>query len=210
MEEGKTNAGDVMRGIRLFLTTAMLSAVFSNHTRGQDQLPTDQNAIIYSKHGNIFGCGIEFRAMAKDFPYKQGNIVAITGSVSWFALDNTVLGLTLKMLANDVEMLGGQATLVPFKIEHAYFKHGKTLHQSHATVPCDRPLGFCAAGDMDQAIAAMEAFYSGQLEVGYTREGGTMDVRVSTGQLPQAEEDKFLGCITNLLDSLKAEAEKAK
>lgn len=174
------------------------------------------------RNGKLWGCTVEFNVLAKDWIYKQGAIIAVSGSFGITALaeKNKNLAVLLKVILSDLnpETLTFVPSAPPVS---AYFisKNTTTVNYVIHKEKSDTPGGILVAF---KPVPTFEVLLNGlsasNVRIAFARtEGGTdVPLNIDTSTNPQAimtpdgkrehsprNEIEFMECTEKLFESLK-------
>jgi hypothetical protein len=78
----------------------------------------------YLREGKLIGCQYVFEAITRDWMYRKGRPLKVTGSVGIMAMDRSI-GTTLKVVVNEIRASDDfQLTLIPSPPSRAYLIDG--------------------------------------------------------------------------------------
>jgi len=169
-------------------------------------------ADIYTKAGELDGCGWNFTYLLLDHTYRKGQPSALVGSIAMFHHPGKALTLTFKLKGKDYsasrELKLQQADFaIPFAYVESAPGVGSAEHYV-ATFECEGG-GFCGMFD-DNIPEVLESFIAGELTFAYQRRKNGLDVRfkVDPTQPPEGEAElaKGLACFKRLFKILANDA----
>lgn len=166
--------------------------------------------------GVVVGCGLSYKALIRDWKYRQGALSVVYGSFGAIKSNsNGTLGGYLKVVVLDLSINGGQLAETPNAPAFAYLLTNNGIGTSSDQVgggPSDQPGGlfsvFRPNGNFLPVIE--QAMASQAVKVMFRRQGGTLDVPVdldlsvveTTQQLERRRGSQELLAFANCLPQL--------
>jgi len=172
--------------------------------------------------GKLSACSLEFTAVARDYKYKQGELVYLSGSLGFQADGKSrSLGIYLKIVLNDwdpiaLKFIPGDPNSALIVIGNRTSKDAQIL-----STLSDTPGGYFSVfrsdGSLDDVLKSIE---KNELTISYSRKMGSADVPISLDltvvDTDEAGERKknvkntseFLKCSLQLLNLAKNESSK--
>ena len=162
--------------------------------------------------GELVGCTLVYAALAKDFTYKQGALIAIRGSFGLVAESRNV-GVTLKVVVGDIDPDTTQR-----KPTTAYLVSGNGTSKDAliSAASSDTDGGFSAIFKAEQTLEMLlQGISDGKVTVALARTvGGTdMNVSIETDVVETASDGKrtrspepaisFLECSNSLMETVR-------
>lgn len=153
---------------------AIIFFSFAGQVKGASELPHEVVAKEITRGGNLHACSIEFRAIVRDYPYRSGDLVGVTGSINLFLSGPGKLSTSFKLVANDVMTDG---SLQRFKIAEAGVSDPKSIGSGSA-IACEDDRHYCAAMDGDAWISILGVLAASKnVVLRYNRSPGGLDVK---------------------------------
>lgn len=175
--------------------------------------------------GKLNACSIEYTAFIRDYKYKQGEVVHMSGSLG-FQADGNARTFTsyLKIVLNDWDPK--KLEFVPGDPGSALILNGNktTKDALILSTVSDTPGGYFSVFDFNKTYENLsEAVEKNELNISYSRKGGKSDVPISIDLTVSETDDEgvrkksdsnsleFFQCTIDLIDVAKKDSsEKAK
>ena len=197
----------------LYLATGILASLISIHVCAQGRLEKlETTFFVQRSSGGPAICGFEFTQSYRDRIYRQGAIVAVTDTLSWFETRGDI-GVILKVFGSDFPRADNlEMTPKPFPVGKTFLIVDKTPYPVDAC-PCERPTGFCGSYRIPTSVAVFNAFGAAKLSIGFSRRGGIFDIVLPLDTRPDAatnpqDHTSFLRCISAIVARARANLKK--
>ena len=169
----------------LYLATGILASLISIHVCAQGRLEKlETTFFVQRSSGEPAICGFEFTQSYRDRIYRQGAIVAVTDTLSWFETRGDI-GVILKVFGSDFPQADTRNEAETFSRWQTFLIVDKTPYPVDA-YPCERPTGFCGSYRIPTSMAVFNAFGAAKLSIGFSRRGGIFDIVLPLDTRPDA------------------------
>ena len=167
------------------------------------------------RRGDLVGCTLAYAALAKDFVYKQGAFIAISGSFGLMAANGNV-GLTLKVVVEDIDPDTAQLKRSAPTTAHLVSGNGTSKDELMSAASSDTDGGFSAIFKAEQTLEMLlQGISDEKITVAFARTVGGTDMKVSieTDVVETASDGKrtrspepaisFLECSNSLMQTVR-------
>ena len=176
-----------------------------SQTIGGDSVLIDFTIDPYRRQGKLYGCGVSFSGLMKDWAYRNNELVIVNGSVSFLAPEGrmpyVLLRLALVDLKNDTMVL-----MRPTSVNYAYLRSaelnlaGKEWSLEGALDDVQgifRSFVYLAEGNI-----VAQVFGPGPLNIAFNRAEAGVDLEFELNMLSQPNFPQWVSCYTDLMAEL--------
>jgi len=193
---------------RLTSLLFVIAAPFVTVPAHAQMLGAEVTARRHTTAGELTGCAIEFNLIVRDQVYRGGRPSGLSGSLNWFLRkDRDGLMVSYKLTGGDWEDESLKGTPVRFDISAAWLRASGKLLNFRGRFECEDEKGFCAGDNEDLAVDALIASM-GEMELGYIRKEGGLDVAVMLPPLPPQSLDEHTDCTLEITETVRSKLAK--
>ncbi len=144
----------------------------------------DVSSMPYMKEGKLSGCQLVFDAMIRDYSYRQGRFIKVSGAVGFMHSGGpeTPLGSIVKVVVTEVAQVNGELTSKPSPPTRAYLigsDYSTNLDSLVTAAQSDVPGGLFSIFQVNPTLAiVIEAMKTHKITVAFNQMNGTSDIRL--------------------------------
>lgn len=178
---------------------------YLSQTMGDDSVLIDFTVEPYRRQGKLYGCGVSFSGLMKDWAYRNNELVIMNGSVSFFAPEGrmpyVLLRLALVDLKNDTTVLTR-----PASVNYAYLRSPE-LNLAGKEWSIDGALddvqgSFRSFVYLAEGNIVPQVFGPGPLKIAFNRAEAGVDLEFELIMLSQPNFPEWVSCYAALLSEL--------
>lgn len=182
------------------LSAVILATLGSLEVAAEPSKPVSSEVYfdVATSAGRATICSVQFTMMYPDHTYKLGNLVGVTGSISWMG-DSSKLGIMFKVVGSDLESLN-PPSFQKFRIATASINAGNTNYQPKIKLQCEDDAAYCGIYPLESGIYFLEAANNQNLYINYNRHDTGIDIVLPLIMKSDLKkETQFYRCMQELI-----------
>ncbi|WP_160004736.1 hypothetical protein [Rhizobium sp. 18055] len=173
----------------------------------------DVSSMPYMKEGKLSGCQLVFDAMVRDYSYRQGRFIKVSGAIGVMHSGGpeTPIGTIVKVVVSEIAEANGSLASTPSPPTRAYLigpDYTTNLDSLVSAAQSDVPGGLFSIFQINPTLAmVIGSMKTRKITVAFNQMGGSSDIRLpldldvvatdENGQRQRSEQivEDFAGCL---------------